>query len=121
MSMATPSVPTVVSSDVKYFVDVFFAEDLFTRNLCAGMLRRRIRAQSHGELRGKVKLLCPVVMPNCTCWPSACVNVTGCAQLMRETHSDPAVRSSECVLPRSQVFKDNQSVIKWVKNPCTHS
>ena len=32
-----------------------------------------------------------------------------------------AVRSSECMLPASKVFKDNQSVIKWVENPCAHS
>ena len=42
-------------------------------------------------------------------------------KLMRETHDDPAVRSSERALPASKVFEDNRSVIKWVENPCAHS
>ena len=42
-------------------------------------------------------------------------------KLMRETHNDPTVRSSEHALPPSKVFEDNRSVIKWVENPCTHS
>ena len=97
----------VVSSNVEYFVDMSFAEDLFTRISVSGYASHKNKGTITWGAKGQGKValsssdaeLCTLAECMCECnW---------LCKLMHETHNDPAVRSSEHMLPASKVFEDN--------------
>ena len=97
----------VVNSDVEYFVDTSFTEDLFTRISVSGYASHKNKGTITWGAKGQGKValsssdaeLCTLAECMCECnWLH---------KLMHKTHNDPTVRSSEHTLPASKVFEDN--------------
>ena len=112
---------TVVNSEVEYFVDASFAEDLFTRKSVSRYTSHKNKGAITWGAKGQGKVALSSSDAELRTLAECMCECNWLCKLMHKTHNNPTVRSSEHVLPASKVFKDNQSIIKWVKNPCAHS
>ena len=111
----------VVNGEVEFFVDASFAEDLFTRKSVSGYASHKNKGAITWGAKGQGKVALSSSDAELRALAECMRECNWLRKLMRETHDDPAVRSSERALPASKVFEDNRSVIKWVENPCAHS
>ena len=98
---------TVINSEVEYFANVLFTEDLFTRKSVSGYTLHKNKGAITWGAKGQGKVALSSSDAELHVLAECMHECNWLHKLMHETHNDPTVRSSEHALPASKVFKDN--------------